>query len=87
MIEQEVFKAPGAGVAMAMYNLDESIRDFAHASLNYGAEPQATRSISRPRTPSSRPMTAASRTSSRRSSRAEFNAEFDKPRASPTSTA
>ena len=36
MIEQEVFKAPGAGVAMAMYNLDNSIRDFARASLNYG---------------------------------------------------
>ena len=32
----EVFQAPGAGVAMAMYNLDESIRDFARASLNYG---------------------------------------------------
>jgi len=35
-IEREVFQAPGAGVAMAMYNLDESIRDFARASLNYG---------------------------------------------------
>jgi isocitrate dehydrogenase len=35
-IEKEVFKAPGSGVAMAMYNLDESIRDFARASLNYG---------------------------------------------------
>jgi isocitrate dehydrogenase len=35
-IEKEVFKSPGAGVAMAMYNLDESIRDFARASLNYG---------------------------------------------------
>ena len=32
----EVFKAPGSGVAMAMYNLDESIRDFARASMNYG---------------------------------------------------
>jgi isocitrate dehydrogenase len=32
----EVFQAPGAGVAMAMYNLDDSIRDFARASLNYG---------------------------------------------------
>ncbi|MEX2441097.1 MAG: NADP-dependent isocitrate dehydrogenase [Pontimonas sp.] len=32
----EVFQAPGAGVAMAMYNLDESIRDFARASMNYG---------------------------------------------------
>ena len=35
-IDHEVFDAPGAGVAMAMYNLDESIREFAHASLNYG---------------------------------------------------
>jgi isocitrate dehydrogenase len=34
-IEHEVYDAPGAGVAMAMYNLDESIRDFARASLNY----------------------------------------------------
>ena len=36
VIEREVFKFPGAGVAMSMYNLDESIRDFARASLNYG---------------------------------------------------
>ncbi|MBN9430950.1 MAG: NADP-dependent isocitrate dehydrogenase [Bosea sp.] len=36
VIEKEVFKFPGAGVAMAMYNLDESIREFARASLNYG---------------------------------------------------
>ncbi|MDI4657991.1 NADP-dependent isocitrate dehydrogenase [Xanthobacter autotrophicus] len=35
-IEKEVYKFPGAGVAMAMYNLDESIREFARASLNYG---------------------------------------------------
>ena len=35
-IEHEVFKFPGAGVAMGMYNLDESIRDFARASFNYG---------------------------------------------------
>ncbi len=35
VIEKEVFQAPGAGVAMAMYNLDESIRDFARASMNY----------------------------------------------------
>ncbi|PPF88671.1 NADP-dependent isocitrate dehydrogenase [Subtercola sp. Z020] len=32
----EVFQSPGSGVAMAMYNLDESIRDFARASLSYG---------------------------------------------------
>jgi isocitrate dehydrogenase len=36
VIEREVFKAPDAGVALAMYNLDDSIRDFARASLNYG---------------------------------------------------
>ena len=36
VIEKEVFKAPGPGVAMEMYNLDESIRDFARASLNMG---------------------------------------------------
>jgi isocitrate dehydrogenase len=34
----EVFQAPGSGVAMGMYNLDASIRDFARASLNYGLE-------------------------------------------------
>ncbi len=36
VIEKEVFKAPGAGVVMGMYNLDKSIVDFARASLNYG---------------------------------------------------
>ena len=36
VIEKEVFNAPGAGIAMAMYNLDASIREFARASLNYG---------------------------------------------------
>jgi isocitrate dehydrogenase len=35
-IEREVFQAPGAGVVMAMYNLDDSIRDFARASFHYG---------------------------------------------------
>ncbi len=35
-IEREVFKAPSAGITLAMYNLDNSIRDFARASLNYG---------------------------------------------------
>jgi len=35
-IEREVFQAPGGGVTMAMYNLDDSIRDFARASFNYG---------------------------------------------------
>jgi isocitrate dehydrogenase len=36
VIEREVFKFPSAGVALSMYNLDDSIRDFARASLNYG---------------------------------------------------
>jgi isocitrate dehydrogenase len=35
VIEHEVFKSPGSGVAMAMYNLDQSIIDFARASMNY----------------------------------------------------
>ena len=35
VIEREVFKSPGGGVTMAMYNLDESIIDFARASMNY----------------------------------------------------
>ena len=34
-IEHEVFKSPGSGVALAMYNLDDSIRDFARASMNF----------------------------------------------------
>ncbi|MEJ8311286.1 NADP-dependent isocitrate dehydrogenase [Agrobacterium larrymoorei] len=36
VIEKDVFDAPSAGVALAMYNLDESIREFARASMNYG---------------------------------------------------
>lgn len=36
IIEREVYDAPSAGVYQAMYNLDDSIRDFARASLNYG---------------------------------------------------
>ncbi len=38
VIEHEVFQAPGSGVAMAMYNLDDSIRDFARASMNYALQ-------------------------------------------------
>ena len=38
VIEKEVFKAPGSGVAMAMYNLDASIRDFARASMNFALD-------------------------------------------------
>ncbi|MBW7920813.1 MAG: NADP-dependent isocitrate dehydrogenase [Rubellimicrobium sp.] len=35
VIERDVFDAPGAGVVMGMYNLDQSIIDFARASMNY----------------------------------------------------
>ena len=35
VIDEEVFQFPSSGVAMAMYNLDDSIRDFARASMNY----------------------------------------------------
>ena len=38
VIEHEVFQSSGSGVAMAMYNLDDSIRDFAHASFAYGLQ-------------------------------------------------
>ncbi|WP_292039280.1 MULTISPECIES: NADP-dependent isocitrate dehydrogenase [unclassified Brevundimonas] len=38
VIEHEVYKSPGAGVALGMYNLDESIREFAHASFAYGLQ-------------------------------------------------
>src|SRR6266516_1516033 len=37
-IEFEVYDFPGGGVSMTMYNLDDSIRDFARASLRYGLE-------------------------------------------------
>jgi isocitrate dehydrogenase len=37
-IELDVYDFPGGGVALAMYNLDDSIRDFARASLRYGLE-------------------------------------------------
>ena len=37
-IDEEVFHYPSPGVALAMYNLDDSIRDFARASLNYGLD-------------------------------------------------
>src|SRR6476661_2725143 len=36
VIEREVYKSPGAGIALAMYNLDDSIADFARASFNQG---------------------------------------------------
>ena len=39
-IDEEVFRFPSPGVAMGMYNLDDSIRDFARASFNYGLNRQ-----------------------------------------------
>lgn len=36
IIEKEIFEFPDAGIAMGMYNLDASIRDFARACMNYG---------------------------------------------------
>ncbi len=38
VIDREVFQFPSSGVAMSMYNLDDSIRDFARASFNYGLD-------------------------------------------------
>ena len=38
VMEQEVFNFPGGGIAMAMYNLDESIRGFARACMGYGLD-------------------------------------------------
>ena len=38
VIEHEVFDYPGSGVAMAMYNLDDSIKDFARASMAFGLD-------------------------------------------------
>ena len=35
-VELDVYDFPGPGIAMAMYNLDDSIRDFARASMRYG---------------------------------------------------
>ena len=37
-IEHEVFNFPSSGIALSMYNLDESIKDFARASMNYGIQ-------------------------------------------------
>ncbi|MEG8099392.1 NADP-dependent isocitrate dehydrogenase [Candidatus Liberibacter brunswickensis] len=39
-IEKEVFNSPGSGIAMAMYNIDDSIRDFARAAMNYSLSRQ-----------------------------------------------
>src|SRR4028119_836626 len=51
VIEKEVFKAPGAGVAMAMYNLDDSIREFAYSCFNYRLARKFPRYLSTNNTP------------------------------------
>jgi len=35
-VEHDVFDFPGSGIAMTMYNLDKSIKDFARSCMNYG---------------------------------------------------
>ena len=88
-IELRGVRSPGAGVTMAMYNVDESIRGFARASIHYAPQHAATRCTSRPRTPSpqgqydGRFMDTSSRTCSTRSSRPSS----PRRRRSPTSTA
>ena len=57
VIEKEVFKAPGEGVAMAMYNLDDSIRNLPEPA-ELRLEPNYPVYLST-RTPFSRPMTGA----------------------------
>src|SRR3546814_19194178 len=52
VIEPEVFDFPASGVAMGLYNLDESIRGFARASMNYGLKhklPEPGRAVGRER--------------------------------------
>ena len=67
-IELDVYDFPGGGIAMAMYNLDDSIRDFAGPRCATGST-AATRCICRPRTRSSSATTGASRTCSPRCTR------------------
>jgi isocitrate dehydrogenase len=85
VIEREVFKAPSAGVTLAMFNLDDSIRDFARSSMNLGLA-KGYPVYLRPRTRSSSSTTAASRIFSRKCSTTNSR-RISKPRASPTSTA
>ena len=83
--EYKVFDFPGGGVALGMYNLDESIIGFARSSSTT-ASTAAGRSTCRPRTRSSSATTAGSRTSSRRCS-TRSSPTSSRPRASSTSTA
>ena len=86
VIEHEVYKAPGAGVAHGHVQSRRFDPRFRPRLVQLRASPRAIRSTSRPRTPSSRSMTAASRTSSRRSS-TRNSRRSSRPRRSPTSIA
>ena len=85
VIEKEVFKSPGAGVAMAMYNLDDSIRDFARASLNYGLTRKYPVYLSTKNT-ILKAYDGRFKDIFQEIYESEFKAKFDAP-ASPTSTA
>ena len=86
VIEREVFKSPGAGVAHGDVQPRRFDRRFRPRLAQLWACRRTIRSISRPRTPSSRSMTAASRTSSRTSS-TRNSRRSSTPRRSPTNIA
>ena len=86
MIEKEVFKFPSAGVAMSMYNLDDSIRDFARASLNYGLNRKYPVYLSTKNT-ILKAYDGRFKDIFEEVYQAEFKAKFDDRSASPTSTA
>ncbi len=86
VIEKEVFKAPGAGVAMAMYNLDESIREFARASMNYGLNRNYPVYLSTKNT-ILKAYDGRFKDIFQEIYDAEFKAEFEKRKNSPTSIA
>ena len=77
VIEHEVFQAPGAGVAMAHVQPRRVDPRLRARLVQLRASTARCRATSRPRTPFSKPMTGASRTSSRRSSRRDYKAKFD----------
>ena len=84
-IEHEVYDAPAAGVAMAMYNLDDSIRDFARASFNYGLDRGYPVYLSTKNT-ILKAYDGAFKDIFQEVFDAEFKEQFEEP-ASPTSTA
>ena len=75
-IELDVYDFPGGGVAMAMYNLDDSIRDFARASMRYGLD-RGCPSTCRPRTRSSRRYDGRFKDLFEEVFDAEFKADFE----------